>query len=217
MKRPASDNARIIKSQRPAAQMQKSVSPDGCVHPMRLLVTRLSGEEVPLFDHAYCIPRPWEHVKPRHTIRDLFLAVSRAERSGPCYYDGWPVEWIRLAIGDQTFSWPHRLFNHWGSDILLDQALMTFRQANTGIIAQVSYGAPRDYQDPEARGLCLCNFGGCCKRCNVPTQHEICSGCGNNGCCRCNDCGCHCCTDGPNGFQPKRLCPFSGCKPLWDT
>ena len=41
-------------------------------------------------------------------------------------------------------------------------------------------------------GLCVCDFGGCCRRCRVPSDF-VCEGCGNRGECRSGECGHECC------------------------
>ena len=50
--------------------------------------------------------------------------------------------------------------------------------------------APSDYTQAACQGLCICDFGGCCRRCSVPGSTAC---CGSNGCCRAGDCGHKCC------------------------
>ena len=66
-------------------------------------------------------------------------------------------------------------------------------------------------------GSCICDFGGCCCECMVPGPY-ICMSCGNNGCCRCGDCGHKCCEERRAGTQCQgtiRTCAMIGCRPSW--
>lgn len=65
---------------------------------------------------------------------------------------------------------------------------LTKEDDGTVWIAVVEKDAPRDYAD--FKGLCVCDFGGCCKFCgdDVPSRC-----CGTNGCCRAGNCGHECC------------------------
>ena len=68
---------------------------------------------------------------------------------------------------------------------------------------------------------CICQFGGCCRECQVlVTGEPPCPGCGAGpGCCLCGNCGCDCCKN--TSASPFSLaddaprCPFHGCQPEW--
>ena len=71
---------------------------------------------------------------------------------------------------------------------------------------------PEDFTN--AIGKCLCDFGGCCRACNVPGS-QLCWGCGNNGCCRTGNCGHTCCRAVVHRRAQGAVCPLSGCVPSW--
>ena len=50
--------------------------------------------------------------------------------------------------------------------------------------------APSDYSQAACAGLCVCNFGGCCRRCSDPYSLRC---CGSNACCHTGECGHKCC------------------------
>ena len=62
--------------------------------------------------------------------------------------------------------------------------------------------------------LYLCDFGGRCRLCRVPSN-TICGGCGNNGCCRCGNCGHKCCEDRIGAEAVLFFCAIQGCQPRW--
>ena len=62
--------------------------------------------------------------------------------------------------------------------------------------------------------LCLCDFGGCCCLCRVPSN-TVCEGCGNNGCCRCGNCGHKCCVGFAGTTAVLPSCAIQGCQPHW--
>ena len=189
-----------------------------CQRPLLRVHNAVNGEELRLVDISYAVPRPFDRVTQRTTIEDIFRAVGQAVP--------WPCEWMRIAIGDRTCDWPRtlalrkRLRTPLMSCIpsVLDVVPAGCSQRETDatheITAAVTYQIPRDFRASEAQGYCLCDFGGCCTLCNVPSS-EVCSGCGNNGCCRCSNCGCDCCCDEAKDFQPHRMCPVAGCRPMW--
>ena len=62
--------------------------------------------------------------------------------------------------------------------------------------------------------LCLCDFGGYCRLCRVPSN-TICGGCSNKGCCRCGNCGHECCEDRVGTEAVLSCCAIQGCQPRW--
>ena len=164
----------------------------------------MDGEELHMFDTSYFFPRPFKHVSPSTTIKEVFLVC--------CETLQWPREWMMLSIGENTYQWSEQ--QH------LDSLVMTLTPSSgSQQLCDVSYDftylrrVPDNFQAPEAQGLCLCDFGGCCRLCFVP-NNVPCWGCGNNGCCRCVGCGCSCCESG-EGIDPERRCPLMGCRPRW--
>ena len=164
----------------------------------------MDGEELHMFDTSYFFPRPFKHASPSTTIKEVFLVC--------CETLQWPREWMMLSIGENTYQWSEQ--QH------LDSLVMTLTPSSgSQQLCDVSYDftylrrVPDNFQAPEAQGLCLCDFGGCCRLCFVP-NNVPCWGCGNNGCCRCVGCGCSCCESG-EGIDPERRCPLMGCRPWW--
>ncbi len=122
-------------------------------------------------------------------------------------------EFLILSIGENT--------NQWSEQQHLDILVMTLipssgsqRLSDVSYDFTYDYWLPDNFQAPDAQGYCLCNFGGCCRLCLVPGDGP-CWGCGNNGCCRCVECGCSCC-ESPEGIHLlERRCPIVGCRPEW--
>ena len=167
-------------------------------------VYNANGGLLPIMDRKYCIPRPFDRVKRSTTVKDIFVAVSHAVQ--------WPREFMQLRIGDKAYDFPILISKqkHLETFVmsLISYPHQTFQDAPVGIIVFYDLRMPTDFN-----GIyCLCDFGGCCRLCNVPSN-QICKGCGNNGCCRVVECGCDCCED-PN-VQPQRRCPILGCRPKW--
>jgi hypothetical protein len=72
--------------------------------------------------------------------------------------------------------------------------LTSIRQERDGEVwvSVVKDDPPSDYGQGACQGFCVCDFGGCCRLCLVPSS-VICRACGNNGCCRTGNCGHECC------------------------
>ena len=180
-------------------------------------LSHCNGEALQLVDYAYAPPRPFDVVKEDTILREVFQAASHFHRP---HLDEWPVAWIRVTIRDETYVWP-RLLKLQGH---LRTPVMKLCDINADeIVVFIHFAYPENFQDPEAAGLCLCNFGGCCRLCYAPGAGR-CPGCGNNGCCRCNNCGCSCCDAVEKGLNreilpagfPRLLCPVYGCREDWD-
>ena len=127
----------------------------------------------------------------------------------------WPVSHIALIVGQVVVKYIHRIARRSKTYIL---PLMA---AKSHLITIQALRLPRatsfsGLQDVDADdnnfSECLCVFGVCCRKCQVAGS-SICSGCGNNGCCRSQNCGHDCCTTDVD-VLPIKLdgCPFSGCK-----
>jgi len=175
----------------------------------RLRVYAMSGgEELRILDTSYAIPRSFKFVSPSTRIMDVFSAC--------CIKLQWPHEFMSLSIGGNVYKWPRLLREQQHLHILVTTLIPS---SDCQGLYDVAYDftyvlwMPDNFQAPDARGYCLCNFGGCCRLCFVPSN-EPCCGCGNNGCCRCMNCGCSCC-ESPEDIQPMSRCPFEGCRPEW--
>ena len=75
----------------------------------------------------------------------------------------------------------------------LSHTLLTSLQQDTESVIWVGVlldAAPSDYTQAACQGLCICNFGGCCRRCSVPDSKAC---CGSNACCHAGKCGHKCC------------------------
>ena len=176
---------------------------------LRVLGGQLNGEALNMLDTSYAIPRPFKYVCPSTRIKDVFLAC--------CNTLQWPEEFMSLSIGDDTYRLPRRISEQKHLYIFV---MTLIPSSGSQWLSDVSYDFTYDYwlpdnfQAPDALGYCLCNFGGCCRLCLVPGA-GICWGCGNNGCCRCVECGCSCCKS-PEGIHLlQRRCPIAGCRPEW--
>ena len=175
--------------------------------PTKLLCHTVGGEPLKLLNHAYAVPRPFDFVREDTTLGEVFKAASKAR-------DSWPVEWMKVVIGDHQFEWPRLLKSQ---EHLRTLVIQLCGDPNAdGILVTVCFSFPDNFQDPKASGYCLCNFGGCCRLCYVPSC-VVCLGCGNNACCRSNDCDYSCCDaiEKGVGFQAQMRCPISGCRPAW--
>lgn len=171
-----------------------------------------NGEELlSLRDHSYFVPRPFDLVTRSTTIKDVFEAVCRALP--------WEPEFMQLLIGDKAYDFPRLLskqkhLNTLVMSLISSSGFEGLSDVTHEIAVFYHLRMPTDFQAPDAQGYCLCNFGGCCTLCNVPSN-QICRGCGNNGCCRAGNCDCDCCCDKFKDFQPQRRCPILGCRPEW--
>ena len=146
-------------------------------------------------------------VYPHMTIADLFDACGHALK--------WPQKFMTLMIGEDGMT----IFGYHSEQPYRDEwFLLNFFSASLEEIKiTIFLHMPTNIRGGEAKGFCLCYFGGCCKRCYVPSN-EICWGCGNNGCCRSKNCGCECCmAEGGRNIQiaSMRVCPILGCRPWW--
>jgi hypothetical protein len=133
----------------------------------------------------------------------------------------WPTSHLTLGAGETTVRYIHRISEIPNTKII-DLAMasgytvdLTATQAHDArpFTLQLTKLPPPD--NFSGRGLCLCNFGGCCRACNAP-NNTPCWGCGNNGCCRTGDCGELCCL-GVIQRSSRRpfVCPLVGCVPCW--
>ena len=115
----------------------------------------------------------------------------------------WPVHYLEFCIGERVFRYKHRLCER-DRTPLLD--LHTDRRRKLRVLV-VKESPPEMFWD----GECICMFPGfgCCvtgrtdalrQRCEQSLQwgeeyHYECWWCGNNGTCRCANCGCDCCEE----------------------
>ena len=160
------------------------------------------GEEIKLRD---TIGRSIE-IHSDDLVEDLFEPCSAAL----C----WSTTHLQLAVAGRTFMQPWQRRKQTQTkfvDILAPWELL--QPVAVTVIMQLP---PEDFSAPGEQRLCVCHFGGCCKLCRCPGS-GICPGCGNNGCCRSNDCGCACCegsvTIADLERKPRALfCPYKGCR-----
>ena len=127
-----------------------------------------------------------------------------------CQALAWPREFMTVTVNDESFNFP-RLRRQ--QEHLHRRLLDIVETSQREIVVTYYLRMPSNFRDPIANGYCLCAFGGCCKLCIYPSS-EVCGGCGNNGCCRTDNCGDECC-EGEEITEPERRCPFLGCKPEW--
>ncbi len=122
----------------------------------------MDGEELHMLDTSYFFPRPFKHVSPSTTIKDVFSAC--------CETLQWPCEWMMLSIGENTYQWSEQ--QH------LDILVMTLiPSSGSQQLCDVSYDftylrrVPDNFQAPEAQGFCLCHFG-CVDYALFPTMNH---------------------------------------------
>ena len=116
----------------------------------------------------------------------------------------WPISHVQLVIGHTVVRRRHRIADRTRT------LLKDFASANAEY--PVVQAIKRPYPEFFPSGLCICDFGGCCCECTVPGFY-VCKGCGNNGCCRCGNCGHICCEKQLTGFEER--CRMVGCIPDW--
>ena len=102
-----------------------------------------------------------------------------------------PSQFIRLVVlgldGDSRVVTYTKLLSE------RSHTLLTSLQQDTEAVIWVGVlldAAPSDYTQAACQGLCICNFGGCCRRCSVPDSKAC---CGSNACCHAGKCGHKCC------------------------
>jgi hypothetical protein len=129
-----------------------------------------------------------------------------------------PIDYVELTAGTTCVRYVHRLKERTHT-LMMD--LNAFEDPL--IIEAARLPRPQSFEDG---GACLCAFGGCCCYCMAPGAY-VCSGCGNNCCCRSGNCGHQCCEHAekhglgifslPAGFQQHQpftaWCPKVGCRP----
>jgi hypothetical protein len=152
------------------------------------------------------------HVSTRvheHTPLEWFLPyVAKAVE--------WPVDYIALHAFGATARQRHKS-RGWPATLLHDLAGAAGHQGRIITVAVELLPPPAVYSGPAG---CICDFGGCCRLCFVPSTGG-CVGCGNNGCCRSGDCGHPCCESLVDGWPPggtdgrDRRCDRLGCRPWW--
>ena len=134
----------------------------------------------------------------------------------------WPISHVRLTAGGTTVKYILRIA-HRTMTRIVDLNLSETSEARPFVIQATLLPPPEDFlpADAEAddarliRGLCLCDFRGCCRLCKKPglPRRCVCSGCGNNGCCRSRNCGHTCCGEGIAERDLRSRCPFQECAP----
>ena len=167
----------------------------------------MDGEELHVvLDTSYAIPRPFI-LRPSTRIKDVFFACCETLK--------WPHEFMSLIIDGNTYKWPRLHSEQKHLDSLVTNIIPSTigSQQLSDVVFAYYRWVPKNFQAADAQGYCLCNFGGCCRLCNVPSG-QICWGCGNNGGCRSESCG-HSCCKLPRSIDPERRCPLMGCRPEW--
>ena len=149
----------------------------------------LTGEEI-------ILPRCSTKVHENTTLEWLLPQVAEVL--------AWRVSHVKLTVGQITVAYVHRI------GARTETFLKDCPTCGTGVLSILATKMPR----PEvfSATVCLCDFGGCCRECNVPADCP-CVGCGNNGCCRSGSCGHDCCKRSQNGFTDR--CSIPGCRQHW--
>ena len=119
----------------------------------------------------------------------------------------WPVTHVALNVGDVTVKYvtprAHRTQTFMKSFVEFGKVLT---------IQAVRLPRPTEFTERN----CICDFGGCCRLCLVVQGGSMCSGCGNNGCCRSQNCGHLCCESRQNNRADiHATCPFTGVLNIW--
>ena len=134
----------------------------------------------------------------------------------PCAaYLKWPLSHIHLVCGKIIVRWHHRIAERtrtpcWQPGEHGARRVTVVKEAMPEVFGAKGLQAVSDAQ-------CICEFGGCCRLCQV-LHRGFCPGCGSGpGCCLCANCGCDCCESENPPVLPDDAprCPFHGCQPEW--
>ena len=138
----------------------------------------------------------------KHTHVDWAIQVVASEVA-------WPVEYLSFAVGDRVFQYVHRI-THRDGTLLIDLWNECHHAGHLNNDATALVISVIRHPPPDVFGQrCICDFPGhgCCingrsdhlrEQCQEFLQfqdriHYGCLCCGNNGSCRCGDCGHECC------------------------
>ena len=182
-------------------------------HPQSLDIIMLSGVKIDIEEKwrvtYYGFSKKITTTKQVQYLEDLFEPCALAV--------GWPATHMCLIFDGRSYAQPRLLALRTRTSMkeLLQQA--NLKESEPCVVHLQLLPMPDDFTTEEARGYCICNFGGCCRQCQVQGCF-VCPGCGNTGCCRTNNCGDTCCETGiitPNPYRPTPKCSFQGCNPCW--
>ena len=193
------------------------------VEDLPLAVTPTSAEG-PRMIELYTASGNLLPVPERYTHYTNILISMRRQRPDfeleellpPCAeYLKWPRSHIHLVCGEKNVRWHHRIAERtrtpcWQPGEHGVRRVTVVKEAMPEV-----FGAQRLQAVSDAR--CICNFGGCCRLCQV-LHLGVCPGCGSGpGCCLCANCGCDCCESENPPVLPDDAprCPFHGCQPEW--
>ena len=159
----------------------------------------------------------------RFEVRDVKGEVIRMSSCSSRIYHNTTLEWILPYVAEQL-SWPSEyvILISEGATVAhvheirdRTQTFMSDLDPASPLLTIYAWKLRRPELFDFNHRLCLCDFGGCCRRCAVPGRSP-CRGCGNNGCCRTGDCGHVCCKRNySDGIQYSDWCRFKGCRPWW--
>ena len=125
----------------------------------------------------------------------------------------WPRGSLSVVVGERTFKWSHdsALRDRTKLKKLRDEGVKDgdMKAEDTLRVGVICDAPPEEFGSEEGGRSCICDFRGhgCCVtgridgvgRCRERIMqggqeaHYGCRWCGNNGCCRCGDCGHPCC------------------------
>ena len=118
----------------------------------------------------------------------------------------WPISHSRLHVYDKTVQHDSRGITR---TMLLALAKIHGQAEHEPIHVMVERLPPPTRL---GSGICICDFGGCCCLCHVPSN-IVCEGCGNNGCCRSGNCDHECCAARVGAADVELFCGIQGCRP----
>ncbi len=155
-----------------------------------------------------------ERIEVPTSVDTRIHTVTTLERILPYVAESlrWPVSHVSLSAGGTTVKYIHRI-KHRTVTRITELEMFQTSESQTFVIQATALQRPRTFTNEDEIIYCLCDFGGCCRRCRVPGARS-CRGCGNNTCCRSQNCGHQCCEEG-SVVNGEEHCPFSGCQPAW--
>ena len=174
----------------------------------RIEVYAMSGDLLPLTERYTNVLIHERTMRPDFELEELLQ---------PCaVYLRWPLSHIRLVCGQITVRWRIRIGERTRTPC--------WHHGEHGVrrVTVVKEAMPEDFRACPRTNKCICEFGGCCRLCQVPVRalrhRGVCPGCGSGpGCCLCATCGCDCCEGKAPPVLPDDAprCPFHGCQPEW--
>ena len=184
-----------------------AVTPTSAEGPRMIELYTASGNLLPVTERYTNILISKRRQRPDFELEELLPPCAE--------YLKWRLSHIHLVRGEKNVRWHHRIAERtrtpcWQPGEHGVRRVTVVKEAMPEV-----FGAKRLQAVSDAR--CICEFGGCCRLCQV-LHLGVCPGCGSGpGCCLCANCGCDCCESENPPVLPDDAprCPFHGCQPEW--